>query len=89
MSEARVEAHSVSKGTRWLRLVGRAYGLLGQAYFGIGTVLVAVRVVVALTTQRPPNPGGWALDWVLYFFFWPMLVYRFGLTGPLDSGANL
>ena len=69
----------------FLRQIGRFYAWLGQAYFGIGTVMVLIRMLTALTGRSVHGGvGGWFLDAVLYFFFWPALVLRFGLTGPME-----
>jgi len=60
----------------------RAYARLGQIYFGIGTVLMLWRVATPLWAPGKFALAQWALDWVLWFFFWPaLLIWHFGLFG--------
>lgn len=60
----------------------RAFARLGQVYFWIGTVLMLWRVATPLWAPGKFVLSRWALDCVLWFFFWPvMLIWQFELFG--------
>jgi hypothetical protein len=60
----------------------RVYARLGQIYFWIGTVLMLTQVVEPFYAPGKFVLSHWLLDWVLWFFFWPvMLIWYFGLFG--------
>ncbi len=65
-----------------LAMMARLYARLGQIYFGIGTVLVLWRIATPIWTPGKFELVRWVFDWVLWFFFWPvLLVWHFGLFG--------
>lgn len=82
LSEPNGSSTKTRLGLPVLRQVSRAYARLGQFYFWIGTVLVLWRMATPLWTPSKFALGPRVLDWVLWFFFWPvLLIWEFGLFG--------